>query len=236
MIGEASGRTRLMRELAKTPSFPRDVEMAVLMALPVSILRIGRLSIDTVHAELRRRSIRLRCDVDQRPLRGCLVAHGDHGIIFVESDDAISEQRFTVAHEAAHFLVDYLEPRHQALDALGEGVRGVLDGRRLPTDNERIHALLDEIPLRAHFHSMLRDPSSYTGTDEVTADTLAFEMLAPRPAVEEMVSSREPSDRREAAWRILTTVFGIPIGPAREYARMIYPVHYERPLRAQFGL
>ncbi|MFN8557423.1 MAG: ImmA/IrrE family metallo-endopeptidase [Dehalococcoidia bacterium] len=42
-------------------------------------------------------------------------------MIIVDSSDAPDEVRFTVAHEAAHFLLDYEQPRARAVAALGAG-------------------------------------------------------------------------------------------------------------------
>ena len=46
----------------------------------------------------------------------------------VDANDPDNERRFTTAHELAHFLLDYAEPRRKAIEALGEGIVPVLDG------------------------------------------------------------------------------------------------------------
>jgi hypothetical protein len=218
-------------------SFPRDVEAAVLTALPVCVVRVGQLSLEVVQEELERRRIRVACGIPDRPLRGCLVARSDVGFIFVDSTDSIEEQRFTVAHEAAHYLVDYSIPRTQALKHFGEPIREVLDGKRLPSAEERIDGFLARVPLGAHVHIMSRNPDGYDGACEVRADALAYEILAPSRSVRQTLIDRHPNgDRREAAAQILITEYGFPEAPARDYAAMLYQRTPLVPLKTLLGL
>src|SRR5687768_8715179 len=57
-----------------------------------------------------------------RPLRACLVAAGGAGFAFVDADGPEDERRFSLAHELAHFLRDYWQPRRAAQRRLGPAV------------------------------------------------------------------------------------------------------------------
>lgn len=217
--------------------FPRDIETAVLISLPACIVKVGRLSVSIVHDELIRRNIAIRCPVGNRNLRGCLVAQADRGLIFVDGEDPPEEQRLTVAHEAAHFVVDYLEPRAQALARFGESIRAVLDAAREPTQEEKVDAFLGRVPLRAHVHLMSRLGDGDHLHCESRADELAYEMLAPKRLVNALVSTAAPNgNRRNVCADILVTRFGLPPAAAKDYASRLYPHEPLVPLKNLLGL
>lgn len=165
-----------------------------------------------------------------RPLHACLVAHGGKGLIFIRADDPPNEQRFSAAHELGHFLIDYLEPRRRALKLLGDQVVDVLDGRRAPSRQERIDGLLGGVPLGVYTHLFARggDGSYSLGTElaaESRADLLALVLLAPPDEVRRRVHRRDAShdaDLRAIAREVLQTEFGLPTGPARFYADLLF--------------
>jgi hypothetical protein len=119
-------------------TFPRDMEAAALF-LPVHVERIQHLTLGNVDTWL-------RCELDWssptntngRPLRGCLIAHRGQGIIFLEASETIDQQRFTLAHELAHFIGHYLGLRDTAIARLGPSIVAALDGDRAPTSAERL--------------------------------------------------------------------------------------------------
>lgn len=158
-----------------------------------------------------------------RPLRGCLVAWRGAGFIFLDAADPPDERRFSLAHELAHFLRDYLGPRGKAERVLGPAVRAVFDGVRQPSPAERLHALLRNVPLGCHVHLMARDEGSRPPEVEVAerdADRLAFELLA--PAAEVLGRGASGADAAQLAAR-LGTDFALPAGPACEYAALLRP-------------
>jgi len=221
---------------ADCDQFPRDIETAVLVSLPACIVKVGRLSVDVVHEELRRRNIAIQCPVGNRALRGCLVAQADRGLIFVDGEDPPYELRFTVAHEAAHFIVDYLEPRAEAIAHFGDSIRAVLDHWREPTPEENVDAFLGRVPLRAHVHLMARDGWGDHLHCESRADDLAYEMLAPERHVRKAVAATpDIRDAREAATEILGSKFGLPGGACTDYAKRLYPRRPLTPLKKLLG-
>src|SRR5205814_1009729 len=133
-------------------------------------------------------------------LRACLVAHGGHGFAFIDASDCEDERRFSLAHELAHFLHDYLEPRRRIVQLVGLSALEVLDGYRAPTADERVHAVLSQTTVGCHVHLLDRDREGQMLSRAVTdaesgADRLAFELLAPAEHVWSAITTgtRPPS-------------------------------------------
>jgi hypothetical protein len=137
-------------------TFPRDVEQSVALKLPLAVIKLPRLDVPVVEGWLRQRGVATPLPAAARDLCGCLVAHRGRGFIFVCAADRPEEQRLTIAHEVAHFLVDYHVPRQQVLQPLGEGIAELSAGRRLLTPAERAAAILARIRLGAHVHVLPR--------------------------------------------------------------------------------
>lgn len=141
-----------------------------------------------------------------RPLRGCLMADIGVGLIFLDGDDPPDEQRYSLAHEVAHFLAHYLEPRRRVLQSLGSAMVEVLDRARAPTMPERLSAALRDVTLEPYRHAMARTPGGHTtsvrtGVIEAEADLLALELLVP---------ARELRQRAQRDRRGLATEYGVP--------------------------
>lgn len=211
------------RRAGGPPPFPRTVEDVLGRAHPLEVLRQPGLSAGHVARWVRERG--WWCDAgrgDQR-LRGCLLAWQEIGLIFLDSTDPPDEQRYTLAHEVAHFLADYLRTRREAVASLGRQVLEVLDGWRAPTRDEQVHALLAGVRFGLYLHLAPRD-----GTWGVTAlarqnlearaDKLALELLAPAEEVRRRVGRNRGAEEVE---KVLRGEFGLPEGVARVYARRI---------------
>jgi Zn-dependent peptidase ImmA (M78 family) len=163
-----------------------------------------------------------------RRLRACLVAHSGHGIIFLDSTDSDEEQRFSLAHELAHYLLDYWKPRKNAVQRLGSTVLEVFDGVRPPWPEERIDAILTGIQLGFHVHLMERNSEgriavAAISTAESRADRLAYELLAPSDTVFDSLERHGTNKPRDAVCALLQTDFGLPEIQARQYASLLLP-------------
>ena len=213
------------RDLGRLKSFPRDIEKAATMKLPVGILKLPRLTGDSVADWLRSRRLIVTIPSEHRPLMGCLVAYRGHGIIFLCGADDRDEQRLTIGHEMAHLLHDYLLPRERAITLFGEGIAEVLDGFRPPTPAERVEAVLEAVPLGTHVHLL---PRIATGWDdepilvesECGADALALELLAPTTCRTALIA-RLMREGRSAAniCSILGAHFGLPASVFRQFVQ-----------------
>ena len=186
---------------------PIDLERAVVRVLPLAVHRISSLSTDTVSKFLRRLPVEGFDVGAARDLRGCLIADVGVGFVLIEADDPDDEQRLTLAHEVAHFLLHYLIPRNRAIAALGSKIIPTLDRTRAATGSELFSSALRAVPIAPYRHAMLRKISGpLRGLDvmEAEADEMALEFLAPHDLV-----NRAESDPAEIALR-----FGIPLDAA----------------------
>ncbi len=202
--------------------FPRDLAAELEPALSVTLVPLPHLTSDGVREWLERRGRRNRVADRHRRLHGCLVAQGGKGALFYDSKDPEPEQRFTLAHEVAHFVLDHLLPRERALRIFGEAIRPVLDGSRGPRDEERLSAALHQVPLGVQIKLMERGPSGAicagkVATAEQRADRLALELLAPRAEV--LALLKQPGgDDAEAR---VAARFGVPEEVVGGYVRTL---------------
>jgi hypothetical protein len=211
--------------------FPRDLARASSIALPVVTKELAGLSLDVVNEWLADRRLVESLDGRNRRLRGCLLAYGGYGILLVDANDPDNERRFTTAHELAHFLLDYAEPRRKAIDALGEGIVPVLDGVRSPTQTERLHSILSAVPLGMHVALMERTATGgYTARTTVDseheADRLALELLAPAADAQEAIKAvigpgMTLAERHRQAAQLLFARYGLPDEQAWGYSKRL---------------
>jgi hypothetical protein len=207
-------------------SFPRNLERSLALALPVTLVKLPKLMLHKVEGWLQRRGVAFQFSCCSRAVRGCLVAFGGEGLIFVDGSDPDDERRFTLAHEIGHFLVDYWQPRRRAESTLGHTITSVLDGARPPTVSERVHALLVQAPVGVHTSLMERDTnadSAKVWQIEDRADKVALALLAPP---EEVLSRTELAaaqfeQRLFSATSVLRTDFGLPCSVASSYGRSL---------------
>jgi hypothetical protein len=202
-------------------TFPRALEDAAANAGRMACVRRAGLRVSTVIEFCRSRKLPVAFAGPDRPLRAALYCWAGVGSVFLDRDDPADEQRFSFAHELAHFLRDYLAPRRQVERTLGTAALEVLDGLRPPTDAERLHGVLRSRPLTLHSHFMHRDAAGRPEGDderraEADADRLAFELLAPA-GLFRAETNREHLSRR------LATEFGLPSSVAGEYASLLLP-------------
>lgn len=204
-----------------------DPVSALLRLYPVTVLRLAELNISGIRNYLIRRRLEppeplIACH--DRTLRGGIFAQRGAALIFLDDNDSIQEQRYTVAHETGHFLQDHLYPREDALAKLGSGILPVLDGLRPPTWNERVHALLSSASLSQYAHLMERHPATLHLAPEIAereadADAFAWEILAPLDALQTRFAW---SENRAADLDHLTALliyeFELPMFAAHHYA------------------
>lgn len=210
---EASG-------LKASSTFPRNLAAEVPLRLRVTVVCLPRLTSESIRDWLAQRKLYHRVADLPRGLHGCMVAERGVGILFHDGQDTPEQQRFTLAHEVAHFVLDHLLPRARALRVLGEAILPVLNGRRAPTPEESVSALFERVSLGVQVKLMDRSPSGSFRTGRVAeserrADLLALELLAPAALVLPML--REVP-RDEAVARVASR-FGLPPAEARTYVQ-----------------
>ena len=211
------------------PPLPRNMQTAIILALPLELYPVATLRVGHVLDWMRRVQLTQTIRGRNRRLRGCLLADRGKGTIFFDADDSDAEQRFTLAHELAHYLLDYLHPRERALSALGTSILPVLNGERAPTVEERLHAILSAVPLGVMSYIMERPDDGLPTTSvidiEDRADRLALELLAPAEALSTLMKSTAAPNGFETRLvfltRLLVQSYGLPEEIGSTYARYI---------------
>lgn len=226
--------------------FPRDLDDAVAWALPLAVTRLPRLRVRDAGAWLRANDMPFHHSGPDRPLHGCLIAFGGKGWVLLDGTDPADERRFSLAHEVAHFLLDYLEPRRVAVRRLDQSILDVFDGVRLPTTAERIDAVIGDVRIGAHTHLMERRPDGVLGCGAIAgvegrADRLALELLAPAGEVAHCLGFSGRPAQFAAGQRpildVLVTSFGLPQNVAASYAAWLARSWWDGPsVREWLGL
>ncbi|NOK20960.1 ImmA/IrrE family metallo-endopeptidase [Corallococcus carmarthensis] len=201
--------------------FPRDLAADASMLLPVRPVGLKDLTSEKVRQWLAQRGRTVEIGY-HRQMHGCMVAWEGKGLVFFDRDDSPADQRFTLAHELGHFFLDHLLPRRRALDFFGDGIRDVLDQKRLPTREESLTAVLEGVPIGVQIHLMDRGPTGDIGKgvvarSEQRADRLALEWLAPSKLARQ-VMQEGPDDTQVQR---LAHSFGLPQHMAETYARLL---------------
>lgn len=241
-IWVAEAAESFWRLAGEEEAFPRALHRPLAAALPVGLVLLPRLRLLVVDDWLRRQAVYGVLELADRPLRACLIARQGQGLIFLDGTDPPDEQRFSLAHEVAHYLRDYWQPRQAAAGRLGPAILDVLDGVRPPRAEERIDALVARIPLGYHVHLLERTPMGAAGSTAIAraehaADLLAYELFAPEIAVLRDLPGDDPHERRAAAIRCLGETYGLPPAQAAQYAARLVAVPVPTaPLLRRLGL
>jgi hypothetical protein len=230
------------RAAGPPPPFPRDLQTPVTWALPLLVQPLPGLRVDGVRAWLEQAAIPVGVPGPDRPLHACLVACRGRGAVLLDAEDPENQRRFSLAHEVAHFLVDYLAPRRRVLHRLGPEAAEVLDGHRPPTLDEQVGALLTGITLGVHTHLLHRSHDGSIGCGQVIAaesraDRLALELLAPAAAVRIVLERRgplrqgrgRPDEQADETAGLLMETFGLPATAAAPYGRWLCHHWYREP-------
>jgi hypothetical protein len=196
---------------------PRDLKRAICYSLNFFVFELPALSLFKIRDTLSRRNIHVPLDTTDRPLRGCLVAREGMGFAFVEALDPPEEKRFTLAHELAHFLRDHRHDRERAERLLGSRGVAILDGKRPPSGDDELQAILRGVWLRPNVRLLERGDGQLFEIDRIEndADRLALEILAPFRAVREILRHFSRSEVVPE----LTARFGLPRWAAEAFAR-----------------
>jgi len=234
------------KRAGRTESFPRSLEIAVAWALPLAVIRLPELHLAKINFWLSSRGILLDFCMPDRAVKACVIAKSGCGMVFLDGRDPVDEQRFSLAHEVSHFLMDYIEPRQKALSRLGPAIKDVVDGLRPATIEERLSGLLEGVNIGI-FHDFLQRSSEgaidscTTLNSEDDADQLALELLAPcfsvlKRAEEHGINWRE-TNAVDFCAVMLAREFGLPYGIAMRYSNMLVSWRrHARSIREWLGI
>ncbi len=216
---------RFWEQSGEPDAFPRNMEVAVSMALPITIAKLPKLGALSAEQWFANRGTRVCWGQRDRPLRAVLFATDGDGFILLDGTDSPEEQRYSLAHETAHFLVEYQQPRARVVAALGRDVVDVLDGRRRATHAEAIDGVLAGVDVGPHLHAMARGVDGIDAGEiaesEQRADALALELLAPRDLATDLLCALGTSRDLVAAAEQCSMAFGLPRDISMRYVRKL---------------
>jgi Zn-dependent peptidase ImmA (M78 family) len=207
--------------------FPCDISGAVNMVLPLDIISLSELSLQKIQTWLTERKVFFDLETDDRLLHGFILISRGAGFIFVNGTDIEEERRYTIAHEASHFLLDYKIPRDTAVKKLGGSIMEVMDGYREPTIQERIDGTLTSVTIKPYTHLLEKVGDGTFSKMEILnsendADELALELLAPNSNV---IKDTNPNrnkisffDFKNQCYQILRSKYLIPDSIAEAYS------------------
>jgi Zn-dependent peptidase ImmA (M78 family) len=216
--------------------FPRTLRGAIAQSsLDLTLMEFPELSLAKARHFLTSQDVSCFDTGPDRRLRGCLAANDGVGAVLLDAGDPPAERILTLAHELAHFLRHYMQPRRLAARRLGTPFMEIIDGQRLPTPAERLRAMLANVPLGLHIHLMERGPrrqfvSLNVAIAEEDADLLAYELLAPATAVFKRIGPAQGSKGRGLLTAVLQEDFGLPLAAAKDYAHVLLPPAYQDSL------
>jgi hypothetical protein len=207
--------------------WPCDLEQASALSLPLDIVYLSCLTIKKIESWLNRRNVFYPFPQAQSKLHGCLLAYRGIGFVFIDGSDNKDERLYTLAHEIAHFLLEYLMPRKKALALFGDSILEVLDGFRPPAIEERIDSVINSIDIHPYIHLLEHrtiDSATHLRVSyaENQADQLALELIAPFKFVSaDLKNSREVTIFEQcynSAMELLSEKYGVPDTEAKGYA------------------
>jgi len=220
-----------------------DFDILLPLHFPVVICILPALYLESVSAWFQARNLAAPYQVlnkYHKRLRGGIIAQEGRGIIFIDGMNTPADRRYTLAHEAGHFFLDHFIPRRDLAMKYGASVIDIIDGKRQPTQTERVEAILSRITLTAYTHLLgYEDWRGHShGTTESAADQFALESLAPIKAVLTLLPTLYAhSGEVIRIADVLVERFDIPRAIADIYAPRIcckYGKHVD--LRMRFGL
>lgn len=209
-----------------------DINGAVNLILPIDIVSLSELTLSKIGQWLSARRIDIDIEYSDRLLHGFILTFQGSGFIFINGTDTEEERRYTVAHEASHFILDYKLPRDKAIDRLGPQIVQVLDGYREASTDEMIDGLLASVSVKPYTHLLEKTgDGSFSNIKiynaENDADALALELLAPSADVIKDVkfghNKLSFEEFKATSFQILVTKYLLPVEIAKEYSiRLAY--------------
>lgn len=220
--------SRFWQSCGQPEPFPRTLEGSIALALPLTVVKLPHLKLNLIETWLARRGVAFRFHCRSRSVRGCLVASGGQGAVFVDGADPDDERRFTLAHETAHFLMDYRLPRETVARKFGPAILDVFDGHRAPSVTERVHSALAGVSIGVYTKLMERDQAN-DGFDsgvwkiEDRADKVALALLAPPESVLAAADTAAHTfaERQASITALLVQQFGLPRAIAPVYGHSL---------------
>jgi Zn-dependent peptidase ImmA (M78 family) len=201
--------------------FPRHLEEHLSIYYDASITLLSTLTVKRVHGWLTASGIPNQSPEHDRRLDGCIVAH--HGHAFLLIDDALQpdERRMIVAHETAHFWIDYEWPRRRVASRFGQAGVELLDQERALSDADLLMATAAGVRIQTYYHYHAKSAQQESEVER-RANTLACLLIAPPNNVISEAARRHIACDDDARWlTLLHQQFGMPERWGRGYLPLL---------------
>src|SRR4051794_4462210 len=83
------------------------LEQAILLTEPIAVVKLNKLSLLQISKYFTDRGKIISCPLDSKELYGFVLSYNGYTYIFLNGTESAEEQCFTLAHEFAHYLLDY---------------------------------------------------------------------------------------------------------------------------------
>lgn len=215
-------------------SFPRDLERYLPLHYQASIETLSGLTVQRVHEWLSAIGFAPTNPQKNRRLDGCIIAQKGHAILFIDDALSLDQRRMIVAHETAHYWIDYELPRRRMKMRFGDDSVKILDQERTAETVEILMATAAGAPIQAFYHYHFKDHKQETEVEQ-RANTLACLLMAPRREVLARAKKCQMTREDESNWlKLLHQDFGMPENWARGYLPLLHWDFRERSFSSWF--
>lgn len=206
------------------------LEQAILLTEPIAVVKLNKLSLLEISKYFTARGNNINCPLDSKELYGFILSYNGYTYIFLNGTESAEEQRFTLAHEFAHYLLDYKLPRQSIIEKSGVAIIDALNNKRDFTAEEKLLALVQDYSLKA-FTYLLDAPATsaferlHVWKAENKADELAMELLAPYTNILQDISRdgivRRFSPLKQYLPKLLQVKYGFTTDLAHLYGKSL---------------
>ncbi|MFT3883293.1 MAG: ImmA/IrrE family metallo-endopeptidase [Gemmatales bacterium] len=215
-------------------SFPRDVERYLPIHYAASIESMQGLTTQRAYEWLSAKGFARSEPPNNRRLDGCIIAQKGHAVLFIDSALSVDERRMIVAHETAHFWIDYELPRRRMKLRYGERGLQLLDQESPAETVEVLMSTAMGAPIQAFYHYQFKEQKQETEVEQ-RANTLACLLIAPRKEVIARARTRHIAREDKLKWlELLHQAFGVPENWARGYLPLLQRNYRDRAFSSWF--
>lgn len=222
---------RIAREFWATTQaefrYDYDIVKAVESSGDVHLIRMQQLSPTKITSWLINHEIDIPFESTATHLNGALLIRNEKVIMFIDANENISQQRFTLAQQVSHFLLNYQMPKERAIMTLGKKIAHALRGNNDTSVTQLVQSTVSDIAGNA-YTLLIEKKEETTPTDweqlraEDPAVSLTLELLAPRYQIineTASVSARlRYSPFKRKCQELLIDKYRIPSEIAHKYA------------------
>lgn len=162
-----------------------DIVKAVESSLNVHLIRMQQLNPTKIISWLASHNMDIPFESKATHLNGALLIKNDNVIMFIDAAENAVQQRYTLAHQVSHFLLNYQMPKERAIMTLGKEIAQVLSGNTEASVTQLVQSTVSNITGNVYTLLIEKWDESTSFDWELLrtkdpAVSLTLELLAPR--------------------------------------------------------